>query len=194
MKAIAISVSLLFLVSCAVQPSFETFSGGSRLSQPGVSFVPPTKKLWQILVFYTYQTTLAMYGDDPSESLITQVSIFNIPSDRSDNSFLSFIQNKSAEEPQTGRFEMIKESLVPYDEREEECIKKRTSAKDYGAKREGTYTIFETYGMYCVHPMKPNIGVFVELSRKAPFGHINSIFEVMGEQLLQSVIFSDFRV
>ncbi len=194
MKAIAIFVSLLFLDSCATQPSFEKFVGGNRLSQPGVSFVPPTTKVWQILVFYTYQTTLAMYGDDPNESFIAQVSIFNIPSQGSDKTFLSLIQDKSAEEPKTGRFEMIEESLVPYEERKEECIKKRTSAKDYGAKRGGTYTIFETYGMYCVHPKKPSIGVFVELSRKAPFGRINSEFETLGEQLLQSVVFSDFRV
>jgi len=193
MRAIIICLTLILLSSCAAQPSFDRIPGGTRMSQHGVSFVPPTNKVWSVLLRYSYQTTLAMYGDDPSESLITQVSVFNIDPQKSKEAFLLYIQKKRAEEPDTGRYELIEQSLKPYSERKEICVWHRTSSKDFGAKREGVYTIFETLGMYCIHPSKPNIGIFVELSRKAPLGHVNKSFDSLGEQLLRSVIFNEFR-
>ena len=193
MRIISLFTILLLLSACVTTPNFKQITGGARMHQAGVSFVPPTNKSWSILVQNTYRTTLATRGDK-NESIITAVSIFNIPVQKSKESFLKFIKSERNKEPKTGRFEIMNKSLVLYKERNEICAKHNSSSKDFGAKRDNKYTLFETYGMYCIHPSKPNIAVFIELSRKAPMGIKNKSFSSFGEQLLKSVTFKDFKV
>ena len=194
MRIIVICSLIAILSACITKPNVDQHQGSTRFSQPGVSFVPPTDKKWSIAVRHTYQATLAMQDKSGNETIITQVSMFNIPQQNSNEEFLAFIKNERNKEPDTGRFEVINKSLVHYKERGETCVKHQSSSKDFGAKRDGKYTIYETLGMYCIHPNKPKIGVFVELSRKAPIGNKNDLFETLGNQLIQSVEFSEFRV
>lgn|GEM_PF-4335864 len=81
-----------------------------------------------------------------------------------------------------------------YKAREEVCAYFSSSSKDYGAKHSDGYALYETYGMYCVHPYNNSIGVFIELSRKAPFSKSEGPINKLGEKLLISVKFSDFKV
>lgn len=193
MKIVSLFIILLLLSACVTTQNYRQINGGARMHQPGISFIPPTNKLWSILAQDTYRTTLATRGDE-NESIITAISIFNIPVQKSKESFMKFINNERNKEPKTGRFEVINNSLSLDKERSEICVKHNSSSKDFGAKRDNKYTLFETYGMYCIHPSKPNIGVFIELSRKAPMGIKNKSFNSFGEQLLKSVTFKDFKV
>jgi hypothetical protein len=56
--------------------------------------------------------------------------------------------------------------------------------------RDGQYTIFEVYGVYCIHPNNNNIGLFIQLSRKAPFDQKNQLFKQLGQDLLDSIVFN----
>ena len=194
MKIITLLTILLLLSSCMTKPNYETINGGQRIQQAGSSFVPPTNKAWSIIAQQTYRTMLAMQGENKKETIIISSSMFNIEPHESKASFLSSIKKVRNSEPDTGRFEVIKQSLDIYSERTEICAKFSSSSKDFGAQRDNKYTIYETYGMYCIHPNKPNIGFHIELSRKAPFGNENKLFNSLGEQLIKSVEFIKFKV
>ena len=193
-KIILLSLVGILLSACVSRPNFEQIRGNSQaLHQAGITFSPPSNYLWNIMRQYTYETVLAVKNEESQETLLTVISIFNLPKLKSADDLLSFIKSNEEKSPKTNRFETIEESLTPYNYKNAKCVKKNFSKKDYGAKRNGKYTIFEVYGMYCIHPYKEDIGVNIELSRKAPFPNKNELFIGWGEELLQSVTFEPFR-
>ncbi|MFT6791160.1 MAG: hypothetical protein ACJA04_000360 [Cellvibrionaceae bacterium] len=106
--------------------------------------------------------------------------------------FTLTIKKGRSSEPKTGRFEKIKNREEIFNARPEMCVMHQS--KDFGAKakRGGEFSILETYGMHCIHPTNQQVGVLVELSRKAPPNTTFSEFESMGATLLNSVVFREF--
>ncbi len=194
MRSITTTIALAFTLSaCATLSQLPQISGGKRIIQPGISFIAPENKSWSVLVRSTYQVTLGTAGDIPNETLIVSSSTYQIPTFSSPQEFLTYVKSGRAAEPQTGRFELIKNDEELYSSRSETCVKHEMESKDFGAKRGGDYTLIEYFGMNCVHPKEPTVGIFVELSRKAPPGKEYLEFESMGSQLLKSVEFSGYR-
>ncbi len=186
---------LILLSACAVTPSYQHFEGGQRVDQPGVSYDLPKGKSWSAIMRTTYQTVFGANEMPKNETLIVANSVYKIPSPTPTNQeFLEIIKEGRASEPETGRFEIINNNEQIYKDRSETCVIHQSASKDFGAeaKRGGEYSILETYGMNCIHPDKPSVGIFVELSRKAPPGTTFSEFETMGSALLQSVTFGEF--
>jgi len=185
---------VLFLMSqltaCAIYPQHP---GGQRIYQPGVSFIPPAGNQWSELMHSTYQITLITKGKSTDETIVVAAQIFQLPPFNSKEEFLKFVQKGRASEPQTGRFEAIRNHEMLDEQRKETCAKHQAASKDFGAKRGGEFTIYETSGMNCIHPKNTNVGVFIELSRKAPPGTTNDEFESLAGSLLKSTQFSDFR-
>lgn len=194
MQLLALSFLFLILTGCATQHNFNKVVGGRSFSQAGLSYTTSENFEWSVLTQYTYRTNLAAFGSDTNESYIISTTMFNIPPDQTGQQFLDFVKFERAKEPQAGRFEKIKESINLYEARKEICANFSSSSKDYGAKRSGEYALYETYGMYCIHPYNNSIGVFIELSRKAPLSKSESPLNKHGEKLLNSVKFSDFKV
>lgn len=192
MKNFLISL-LLFSVAATAEENknLETLPIGVVFSQEGVSFVQPSSNPWQVVVQQPYKTTLATRGVDNSETLIAAIILFRLKEVYNGESFLSFIEQRRAEEPDTGRYGVLMSRLTPNNNRSEICVNHRSSSKDTQAIRNGQQTLFETYGMYCVHPHDNRIGVFIELSRKAPLDIDNPMFLDLGESLLKSVTFSE---
>jgi hypothetical protein len=186
-----LSLLSLFLLSACV--SLPQYPGGQRISVPGVSFVPPAGKQWSMMMRSTYQTVLASTGKDQNETFIVATQIFQISNVGSKEDFLKRVKEQRAAEPQTGRFETTKNREFLDNERTETCVRHIAASKDYGAKRGADFTIYETYGMNCIHPNNPEIGVFVELSKKAPQDMTSEDFEILGKDLLRSVEFTKFR-
>src|SRR5439155_14420042 len=120
---------------------------------------------WSIAVRSTYQISLLTAGPSPDESFAVAANIFQLPSFKANDEFLAYVQKQLSDDPQIGRFENLGTHVESYDQT---CVKYTHSAKDFGAKRGGTFTIYETYGMECIHPKNPRVGVRIELSRKAP--------------------------
>lgn len=163
------------------------------MSQAGLSYIPPIKKPWYKATAHTYNTTIFLANKKEQETFAVATLLFNIEEQKSKEDFMTLIKNRRQETPNTGRFERIKQSLVFY-KNINMCVKHRVTSKDFGAKRNSQYTIYEEYGMYCVHPYNSKIGVFIELSRKAPFDYKNKSFDKWGEEFLKSVEFSKFKV
>ncbi len=48
--------------------------------------------------------------------------------------------------------------------------------------------------MYCIHPHNKDIGIFIQLSRKAPFSQKTELLNIWGEYLLDSVVFKPYKI
>jgi hypothetical protein len=193
-RPIIIAAALAVTLSaCAGASRGPQIAGAERVTQPGVSFVVPANKSWSVLVQSTYQITLGAKGDNPNETLIVSASTFKIPAFSSPQDFLAYVKSGRAAEPQTGRFEVVRNDEQLDTERSETCVKHETESKDFGAKRGSDYSVIQYVGMNCIHPEKPTVGIFVELSRKAPPGIDYPQFKTMGSQLLKSVELSAYR-
>ena len=192
MKLIRIFVLIFMTSACAPLSHYQQYSSGTRINHPGVSFVLPGDYSWVILVGSTYQITLGAKGHNNNETIVASVSSYGLPVFSSNEEFFEFVKSGRSSEPQTGRFETIKNEETMYKERQETCVKHHMLSKDFGAKRGGNYTLIEYIGMNCIHPKNPKVGIFVELSRKAPPEVENLNFENLGLSLLQSVEFKDY--
>lgn len=188
-----VAVLAVVLSACAGAPRLPQIAGGERVAQPGVSFILPAHRSWSVLVQSTYQITLGSKGDNPDETFVASVSTIQIPAFSSPQDFLAYIKSDRAAEPQTGRFEILRNDEQLDTERAETCVKHEAESKDFGAKRGGDYSVVQYIGMNCIHPLKPTVGVFVELSRKAPPGTEYPEFKTVGSRLLKSVEFSGYR-
>ena len=195
MKLVATLLCSLFLMGCVAQQNFNTLAGGNEFSQAGLTYTAPEGYEWNILVQQTYRTNIATYGRDKNESYMISTTMYNIESNQNAQSFLSHIQSEHAKEPDTGRFENLREDEYSLNtNRKEICVNYSGSSKDLGAKRGGEHTIYEAYGMHCIHPENSSIGVFIEISRKAPLSQKESPLIQLGQKLFNSVTLSEFKV
>lgn len=61
------------------------------------------------------------------------------------------------------------------------------------AQKEGMTIPSLYFGMNGIHPKNPTVGIFLELSRKAPPGIEYPEFKTMGSQILKSVGFDAYQ-
>jgi hypothetical protein len=182
------------LTSCATSPSYQYLKGGEKVEQPGVSFVLPAGHNWAAIMRSTYQSAFGALGMPKNDTVIVSSTVYNVQPSASNEEFLQLVREGRASEPKTGRFEDIRNTEQLYGERPEMCVIYRSSSKDFGAeaKRGGKYSVLEMIGMHCIHPDKPNVGIQIEYSRKAPPETTYPNFEPDGLALLQSVKFGEF--
>ena len=154
----------------------------------------PTGQRWAAIMRSTYQSAFGALEMPKNDTLIVSSSVYNVQPYASKEDFLKLVHEGRASEPSTGRFEIVRNTEQLYEGRPETCVIYRSASKDFGAeaKRGGQYSVLEMIGMHCVHPNKPNVGIQVELSRKAPPETTYPNFEAAGLALLQSVKFGAF--
>lgn len=194
MPRISLAGICLLLGSCAGPPSYQFLEGGQRVDQPGVSFVLPSKHRWAAIIRTTYQGAFGALGMPKNDTLIVGYTVYNVKPFASKEEFLSIVREGRASEPETGRFERIRNTEALYGDRPETCVIYRSASKDFGveAKRGGEYSLLEMIGMHCAHPDKPSVGIQVELSRKAPPHTTYPTLETDALSLLGSVRFGAF--
>lgn len=194
MRRTLLLIIAAMLLGCVSASSYQLFDGGHRVEQPGVSFVMPEGLKWFAIVRSTYQGVFGAIGTPENDTLIVSCKVYSIQPVSSKKDFLNEVHELRIREPNTGRFESIRNTEQLYDNRPETCVIYRSASKDFGAeaKRGGQYSILETIGMHCVYPSKPAVGIQVELSRKAPPDTSYKNFDEIGIALLQSVKFGAF--
>ena len=166
---------------------------GARVDQPGVSFTLPPGKSWSVMVRSTYQVTLGARGPSKDETFVTHANVYQSPSGLSREQFLEHVRKGRADEPRTGRFEVVGNDEHFSERRQEVCVEHRAASRDHGATRGYSFTIVDYLGMNCIHPADSSIGVLVELSRKAPPSLPDPAFDATGAELLRSVEFAKFK-
>jgi len=142
----------------------------------------------------TYQSAFGAIGMPKNDTVIASSSVYNIHPPASKEDFLKAVHEGRGREPDTGRFEEIRNTEQLYMDRPETCVIYRSASKDFGveAKRGGEYSVLEMIGMHCVHPNKPNVGIQIEFSRKAPPDTTYPDFEDVGLAILKSAKFTEF--
>ena len=185
---------LLVVSSCVTAPSYQFLPGGETVKQPGVSFVLPKGKSWAAFMRSTYEAAFFANPMPRNESLSVLSVVSNAPVITNKQGFLEHVKTGLSGGPETGRFERMKLNASLYEQRAEICVVYQSAEKDFGveARRGGEYSVYETYGMFCIHPDNPKVKVRVELSRKAPPGTMFPEFDAMAQGLLKSVVFGAF--
>lgn len=89
MKVLPIILCLLVTSCITVAP---IVSPHSRIDIYGVSSLPPQNGEWSVIVASGYQMSLAKSGDIDNESLVVEVSIFQLPEFDNDEGFLNYVQ------------------------------------------------------------------------------------------------------
>ena len=132
-------------------------------------------------------------GPSKDETFVTHANVYQLPSGLSREQFLEHVRKGRADEPRTGRFEVVGNDEHLSERRQEVCVEHRAASRDHGATRGYSFTIVDYLGMNCIHPPDSSIGVLVELSRKAPPSLPDPAFDATGAELLHSVEFVKFK-
>lgn len=96
----------MFITSCVtVAP---VVNSKSEISIYGVKTLPPQNGDWIVMTASGYQVALASVASNKNESLVANVSIYQLPEFASDKEFLDYIIKRRTSEPKIGRFEIQK--------------------------------------------------------------------------------------
>ncbi len=192
MFKIIVLVSSIFLASCAtVAPIVNS---NSPINIYGVTTLPPQSGNWVIIAASGYQSSLGSKGSNKNESLVVNVSIFQLPSLDSDEKFLEYIVNSRASTPNTGRFENQENTENLSSLSGAVCVKYHSISKDTNAKIQGgkASMLFESIGYNCQHPKKNTVGVNIEYSSRyfADTGH--STLQNDSDAFFNNINFTEF--
>jgi len=139
----------------------------NRLSIYGLSVLPPTDGEWLLMHVSGYQLTMARRGDRKDESLVTNLSIFELPDFSSNEEFKTYISKERANEPEIGRFKIVSNIEKLETLNNVNCIKYHSSSEDkYAQLTDGKTAamILQNYGYICQHPLNKKVGVGIEYS------------------------------
>ncbi|ABE53969.1 conserved hypothetical protein [Shewanella denitrificans OS217] len=192
MLKIIIVLSSLLLTSCAtVAP---VVNPNSPINIYGVTTLPPQSGSWVVMAASGYQSSLGSIGANKNESLVVNVSIFQLPALDSDKKFLEYIVESRATSPDTGRFENQEntENLSPLNGAI--CVKYHSISKDTNAKIQGgkASMFLESIGYNCQHPKKNTVGVNIEYSLRH-FAHTQyPSLEKDSDDFFKNIQFTEF--
>jgi hypothetical protein len=183
----------VLLVSCVtVAP---VVNPNSEISVYGVSSLPPQNGDWTLLTASGYQVSLAKEGSKKNESLVANISIYQLPEFATDKEFLGHVTQGRAAEPNIGRFEIEKNDEVLSALNGVDCVKYHSISKDKAARVQGggiTTMLLENIGYNCKHPKNHMVGVNIEYSiRHYPETNYSS-FEVDAANFFNNVEFTEF--
>lgn len=191
-RLIPAALSIL-LAACTATPDLDMVPGGARVDLTSVTYELPGDQPWGVIMRQADQAAFGALGRPRNETLIVSSATYNIQTPATRADFLQAVQAARSNTPDTGRFQVIRNTEQLVTDRTETCVQYRSASRDFGAdgRPGGQYTVLETIGMHCVHPGKPGIGVQVELSRRAPPDLPNPDLDAQGQALLRSVTFPE---
>lgn len=192
MLKIIILVSSLFLASCVAVAPF--INPNSPINIYGVTAVSPQNGNWVVMAASGYQASLASQGSSKNESLVVNVSIFQLPALDTEQKFLEHIVNSRASTPNTGRFENKEYTENLSSLNGAVCVKYHSIAKDTNAKIQGGMAsmLLESIGYNCQHPLNSTVGVNAEYSSRYFAGIKNQTLENDSAEFFKNIKFTEF--
>lgn len=109
-KIISIILAGIFVSSCAT--TSPVINPNKIINIYGVSLLPPQHGSWRVMTVSGYQLALASVAANKNESLVANISIYQLPEFSSEAEFLSHITQYRAATPNIGRFELQNNSEV----------------------------------------------------------------------------------
>ena len=159
-------LSSLLIASCATVTPFV--SPNSIINIYGVTAKTPRDGNWVMVATSGYQSSLASQGANENESLVVNVSIFQIPVVGSEQEFLELVVKSRAATPKTGRFENHSNAEELSRLNGALCVKYHSVSIDKNARtKDGTTSmLLESIGYNCQHPLNETVGVNIEYSSR----------------------------
>ena len=191
-RILLVAISFILTSCVTVAP---VVNPNTELSIYGVSLMPPQNEGWIVMVANGYQVTLAKSTSNKNESLVANVSIFQLPELSSDKEFLEHVIRGHAEAPDIGRFEDQGTSDELSSLNGAVCIKYHHMSKDKAAHVQGGNTaimILENYGYNCQHPKNPRVGVHAEYSLRHFSETTYPLLEQNSDAFFNTIEFGDF--
>lgn len=206
MRPLLIFACLITLSACAPitipLPLFSNskhFEAGERVSPPGVSFTLPKGSDWMLApnTKTKFSADISLYPQAfyqhrksrrKRQSLEIDIIKFSVQSySLSKEGFFDLV--KAQRTPKSGNIRVIKDSQEFYSSRSETCVIYKSAGEFVKPFR---HTHIEEYGMSCIHPYNPSVGITIEWRRfyypDSSFPGFNDI----GEALFKSVTFREF--
>jgi hypothetical protein len=166
---------------------------GERKSSLGFSFIPPPGGGWfedfkENTVSYLKKTDPQKYTFFTGATEYRTKMSFETP-----DKYLDFIKNKksmgdSDNSPRfknsQGHYELVP-SLAPF------CVRYKEHFEDHGANNLNgrKFMIVENFGLICLHPENPTVGVDIYYSERCAANEQNQTFRNEGEEFIKSLKF-----
>ena len=193
LKITTVLVSCLLITSCAT--TTPVLNPHSPINIYGVTLLPPQNGNWFVMTVSGYQMTLSKEGDNNNESLVANVSIYQIPEFTSDAEFFGYIKEHRATSPNIGRFDLITNAENLSSLNGAICVKHHNISQDNNAKITGCKTavmLMENIGYNCIHPKKKSIGVNVEYSLRHFVDTEYPLLNQNAETFFNNIEFTEF--
>ncbi len=185
-------LSCLLIASCvSVAPLVNP---NNPISIYGVTSKPPQNGDWLLVASSGYQSSLASQGANENESLVVNLSIFQLPELDSEKEFLDFVMDSRAATPKTGRFENKQNVESLSDLNGAVCVKYHSVSEDKNAKIKGgtASMLLESIGYNCQHPLNKTVGVNIEYSSRHFENTPNQSLSEHSAEYFNNIQFTEF--
>jgi len=190
-KIVILLLSLLLSACVTIAP---VINPSSTIDIYGVQALPPQNGNWLVMLANGYQSTLASKGLNQNESLVVNVSIFQLPELDSETKLLAHIVSLRGSEPDTGRFVKQESSDILSSLNDATCVKYQSISVDKNAVIAGgkATMLLESIGYNCQHPLRRTVGVNIEYSSRHFEDTPNLTIINDSESFFKTVSFTEF--
>lgn len=168
-----------------------------RISSLGFSFIPPPGENW----IEKYEKDTILYikkTSDGTNSFYTIASEFHAkePFPSADD-FLYFVKGMrigiGVDPSQRFKNEQYEYKLDP--DFAPFCVRYHEKLEDHHTKylKEKKYLVVENFGLFCLHPLKKDVGIDMCYSERYEEGHENTSLRKEGEEFINSLKFLDIE-
>jgi hypothetical protein len=129
---------------------------------------------WTIMYRNSANTAFGKEGANVDETYGMIITLFTIPNFNSSDEFITFVREGREKDTDQRRFNITRDQLEYYEERQDYCVTYHFVAEDREAvkrSRNEDIMMLETVGYACRHPQNKNIGVNFDYSHRYYSGH-----------------------
>lgn len=132
-------------------------------------FLPPQGLGWTIVSRNNYHMSIVKKGKAKDESFAIYIQVSEIPTFETETDFLKFIKNGREKDTDKGRFNILKDEFLLFNELKDYCFKYHSVAEDKKpVKRSWNQNpiVLEMAGYICRHPENKNIAIAFDYSNR----------------------------
>jgi len=187
--------SILLIASCSEKNPTMTplHDRGERKSDLGFSFIPPPGEGW--LEDFKMNTVRYLKKTDPQKySFFTGTTEYRTKMKfETPEKYLDFIKNKRRviDNDNSSRFKNSQGSYKLVPSIAPLCVRYEEHCEDHGAKNLNgkKFLILENFGLMCLHPDNPTVGVDIYYSERSLENEQNQVYRNEGEEFINSLKF-----
>ena len=179
---------LLGLQGCAGMAQSQkgvAVTPGQSFSGEYINITAPNSDGWELIQSSGLGMVFAKRGQAANESIVAQVSMFNLAPTDTPQEFEVLIKMLAAKGTDPSRFDVQKINFEYSSERSYPCVRLRSVALDKAPQGLNGALLLEIDGLYCRHPLRQETGFAIIYSHRGESLYANC--RVEAESFIQSV-------